>query len=55
MASRLGFRVGDVIEQVNKTKVSRIGDVQQVVADQPSRWRIKLRRNGKRLKMEFRS
>ena len=55
IASRLGFRVGDVIEQVNKTKVSRIGDVQQVVADQPSRWRIKLRRNGKRLKMEFRS
>jgi serine protease Do len=55
IAGRLGFRVGDVIEQVNKTKIARIGDVQQVVTDQPSRWRIQLRRNGKRLKMEFRS
>ncbi len=54
IARRLGFRVGDVIERVNRTTVARIGDVQQVVADQPSRWTIHLRRNGKRLKMEFR-
>ncbi len=55
IAARLGFRVGDVIEQVNDTKIALVGDVQKVVEDRPRGWRILLRRNGKRLKMEFRS
>ena len=54
VAARLGFRVGDVIEQVNRTDIELVSDLQRIINDEPGRWRIQLRRGGKRLKMEFR-
>lgn len=55
IARRLGFKVGDVIEQVNSTEIALVSDLQKVVRDRPGSWRILLRRDGRRLKMEFRS
>ena len=54
IARRLGFRSGDVVVQVNDREISLVGDLQKLIREQPSRWRIALRRDGKRLKMEFR-
>ena len=54
IARRLGFRSGDVVVQVNDRDISLVGDLQKLIREQPSRWRIVLRRDGKRLKMEFR-
>ena len=54
IARRLGFLSGDVVEQVNGRNISLIVDLEKLIAQQPSTWRIVLRRGGKRLKMEFR-
>ena len=53
-SEQLGFRSGDVVVQVNDREISLVGDLQKLIREQPSRWRIALRRDGKRLKMEFR-
>ena len=55
VAGRLGFRPGDVIEEVNGNPIKQVGDLQKVQRDQPNSWRIFLRRDGKRLRMEFRA
>ncbi len=54
VARRLGFRTGDVVEEVNGRETDLVRDLEKIIAQQPFRWRIALRRNGKRLKMEFR-
>jgi len=52
---RLGFRTGDVIEEVNGRSVSLVRELVQLEQDEPESWQIILRRGGKRLRMEFRS
>lgn len=52
---RLGFRPGDVIEQVNGKDIDRIRDLQAVERSRPDVWRVIVRRDGKRLRMEFRA
>lgn len=54
VARRLGFLTGDVVEQVNGRNIGQVAELEKLIAQEPSSWRIVLRRNGKRLKMEFR-
>ena len=55
VARRLGFRPGDVIEQVNGKAIGDVDDLKRANRGKPSRWQIILRRDGKRLRMEFRA
>lgn len=55
VASRLGFRHGDVIEEVNGKAVERVRDLTAAARSEPNSWKILLRRNGKRLRMDFRA
>ena len=53
-ARRLGFRKGDVIQQINGQDIALIKELRLWEGRDPSVWQIYLRRTGKRLKMEFR-
>ena len=53
-ARRLGFRKGDVIQQINGQDIALIKELRLWEGRDPSVWQIYLRRKGKRLKMEFR-
>jgi serine protease Do len=55
VAKRLGFRSGDVIENVNGRDIALIKQLKQLERESPDKWRIILRRKGKRLKFEFRT
>jgi Do/DeqQ family serine protease len=55
IASRVGFRSGDVIESVNGKSIGTVDDLNRVNDSKPSRWQIILRRDGKRLRMDFRA
>ncbi len=55
IAGRVGFRPGDIIESVNGKSIGTVDDLNRANRSDPSRWQIILRREGKRLRMDFRA
>lgn len=55
IARRLGFRAGDVIEEVNGRSIERVRELEAAESAKPDVWRVIVRRDGKRLRMEFRA
>jgi Do/DeqQ family serine protease len=50
-ASNLGFRRGDIIEQVNGDQIGKTRDLERIANGSSRRWRIVINRRGNRLSM----
>jgi S1-C subfamily serine protease len=53
-AARLGFAPHDVIVSVNDVDVTRTKDLQDVIDEDPSLWRVEIERDGQRIRQIFR-
>ena len=53
-ARRVGFRPGDVVEQINGDVIERINQLKSFERRPPRYWEILFRRDGKRLRLELR-
>ena len=53
-AARLGFAPHDVIVAVNEVDVTKTKDLQDVINEDPSLWRVEIERNGQRIRQIFR-
>jgi serine protease Do len=51
-AQRFGFQKGDIILDINGIKVPGVAELQRVVAQQASRWRMSIERGGKTLALQ---
>ncbi len=52
-ASNIGFRRGDIVEQVNNEPVEKTRDLARIAAESHRTWRIVLRRGGRRITAVF--
>jgi Do/DeqQ family serine protease len=52
-ASNIGFRRGDIIEQVNNQRIDKTGDLARVASEPNRTWRIILRRGGRQITAVF--
>jgi len=50
-ANRLGFKIGDVVTNVNGTRVETVGQLKALLSNPLERWRITVDRNGKSLSL----
>lgn len=46
LAARVGLQPGDIIASINGKKMTSVGDVTEVLREQPNGWRLILRRGG---------
>ena len=53
-AARLGFAPHDVIVSVNDVDVTKTKDLQDVIDEDPSLWRVEIERDGQRIRQIFR-
>jgi serine protease Do len=51
-AQRFGFQSGDIIQDINSTKVGSVAELQRVLGQPASRWRMSIQRGGKTLALQ---
>ncbi len=54
IAARLGFEPRDIIAAINDTPVDSTRDLENMIDDDPSVWRVEIIRNGERIRQIFR-
>ena len=52
-AQRYGFRVGDVVNDINGAQIADLPQLQRTVAQSPQRWRVTILRAGKKLQLQI--
>ncbi|MEE2687836.1 MAG: DegQ family serine endoprotease [Pseudomonadota bacterium] len=52
-AARYGFKPGDIVLEVNGREISRVRDLKRLVQEPYEGWRLKLRRDGRRLNVRI--
>ena len=52
-SARYGFRVGDVILKIEEKAISFVQDLQKIIRQPYSGWRLKLRRGGRQLNVRI--
>ena len=50
-AARIGFRPGDIVLQINKTRIVSVLDLIKSTRYNPTSWHLIINRNGQRLTM----
>jgi S1-C subfamily serine protease len=53
-AARLGFQPGDIVAEVNGTRIDTTRTLERVAGSDPGVWRLAISRGGQILKMAFR-
>jgi S1-C subfamily serine protease len=52
VAGRLGFKPGDIILQIGRTRISSVQDLDRAVRNQQRVWQLAIKRGGRVLQLE---
>jgi len=53
IAQSLGFQKGDLVLQVNSTKIEKTSDLDRVAREQSRAWRVTIQRSGQQMSVVF--